>query len=103
MVDAGLSSSFISITVVNQLLGDLKEVYCTDASCRVTTADGTPLDIIGKIDLQFFIDLPGILGLEFLEQFDIVIKVAGASLQIGDKIIELERESNVPKCQSETV
>lgn len=111
MVDTGSSSSLLSINVVNQILGDLKEVQPTDASCKLTTADGTPLDIIGKIDLQFFIgdqlfeyeflvaniDLPGILGLDFLEQFDIVIKVASASLQIGDKIIELEREDSV-KC-----
>ena len=43
------------------------------------------------------IDLPGILGLDFVEQFDIVIKFASASLQIGDKIIELEHEDSV-KC-----
>ena len=43
------------------------------------------------------IDLPGILGLDFLEQYDITIKVSNASLQIGDKCIGLERDDSV-KC-----
>lgn len=77
----------------------------------VKTADGAPLDIIGKIDLQFFIGdqlfehelqfaqiyLPDIWGLDVLGQLLVVIKVASAFLQIGDKIIELEREDSI-KC-----
>ena len=41
------------------------------------------------------IDLPGILGLDFLEQFDITIKVSISSLQIGDRCIDLEHEDSV--------
>ena len=40
------------------------------------------------------IDLPGILGLDFLEQYDITIKVSDPLLQIGDKSIDLEREDS---------
>ena len=43
------------------------------------------------------IDLPGILGLDFLEQYDIVIKISSGTLQIGDKSIELERNDS-EKC-----
>ena len=60
-----------------------------DTSCNLTSVDGTPLAIKVKLDLQFSlddfmfqheflvanIDLPGILGLDFLEQYDITIKV----------------------------
>ena len=63
-------------------------------SCNLTSVDGTALDIKGKLDLQFGlgelmfqheflivdIDLPGILGLDFLEQYDITIKVSDPSL-----------------------
>lgn len=43
------------------------------------------------------IGVPGIWGLNILVQFDIVIKVASAFLQIGDKIIDLRRYDSV-KC-----
>ena len=43
------------------------------------------------------IDLTGILGLDFLEQYDIVIKISSGTLQIGDKSIELEHNDS-EKC-----
>ena len=79
-----------------------EEVQPTETSFNLTSVDGTALDIKGKLDLQFGlgelmfqhefliadIDLPGILGLDFLEQYDITIKVSDPSLQIGDKSID---------------
>ena len=111
MVDTGSSTTLLSTSTVYQLFGNLKEVQSTDTSCNLTSVDGTPLDIKGKLNLQFNlgdlmfqheflvadIDLTGILGLDFLEQYDIVIKISSGTLQIGDKSIELERNDS-EKC-----
>ena len=80
MVDTGSSTTLLSTSTVYQLFGNLKEVQSTDTSCNLTSVDGTPLDIKGKLNLQFNlgdlmfqheflvadIDLTGILGLDFL-------------------------------------
>ena len=101
MVDTGSSTTLLSTSTVYQLFGNLREVQSTDTSCNLTSVDGTPLDIKGKLNLQLNlgdlmfqheflvadIDLPGILGLDFLEQYDIVIKLSSGTLQIGDKSI----------------
>ena len=109
LVDTGSSSSLLSENMVEQLFGPVSELQPVEKSNKLTTADGAPLDIKGKMILEFSlgdlmfhhefyvanIDLPGILGLDFLEQFDITIKVSSASLQIGDRCIDLEREDSV--------
>lgn len=80
VVDTGSASTLSSI--VNKLFVNEEEVQPTEASCNLNSVDGTALDLKGKLDLQFGlgefmfhhefliaeIDLPGILGLDFLEQ-----------------------------------
>ncbi|MEW8548369.1 MAG: reverse transcriptase family protein, partial [Candidatus Thiodiazotropha sp.] len=111
MVDTGSSSTLLSCKVVREIFGNKQEVQPLDTSSNLTSVDGSPLDIKGKLDIPFTIgdcmfqheflvaniDLPGILGLDFLEQYDISIKVASASLQMGDKMLQLEREDS-EKC-----
>ena len=108
MVDTGSSSTLLSSKVVRELFKGQQEVQSLDTSCNLFSVDGSPLEIAGKLELAFSIgdhmfqheflvadiDLPGILGLDFLEQYDITIKVASMSLQIGDKTLQLEREDS---------
>ena len=94
MIDTGSASILLSTSIVNKLFVNTEDVQPTVTSCNLTSVDGTALDIKGKLDLQFGlgelmfqheflivdIDLPGILGLDFLEQYDITIKVSDPSL-----------------------
>ena len=111
MVDTGSSSTLVSSSVVREIFGNKQEVQPFDTSCNLTSFDGSPLEIKGKLDIPFRIgdlmfqhellvadiDLTGLLGLDFLEQYNIIIKVASTSLQIGDKMLQLEHE-DAEKC-----
>ena len=78
----------------------------------LTTADGSDMKVLGKVDLEFRIgdnlfchefhvtglgDLCGILGMNFLENNDVTIQVSRCLMLIGGQHIQLERETT-PIC-----
>lgn len=78
----------------------------------LTAADGSKLNILGKINLQFSLggmsfchefivaeidDLKGILGMDFLEQNDVSIQVSKGLLKLAGQEIQLDKEQ-IPVC-----
>lgn len=78
----------------------------------LTAADGSKLNILGKINLQFSLggmsfchefivaeidDLKGILGMDFIEQNDVSIQVSKGLLKLAGQEIQLDKEQ-IPVC-----
>ena len=53
LVDTGSSSSLLSENMVEQLFGQVSELQPVEKSSKLPTADGAPLDIKGKMILEF--------------------------------------------------
>ncbi|MES9884702.1 MAG: RNase H-like domain-containing protein [Sedimenticola sp.] len=111
MIDTGSVTSLLSDSMLGDILVGDTELQPIGPTLKLTTADGAPLDIKGKVVLQFSlddlvfeheffvanIDLPGLLGIDFLEQYDIGIKTGSALLHVGDRTVDLERNDS-EKC-----
>lgn len=81
-------------------------------SLSLSTADGRDMKVLGKIDLEFEIgeigfchefivaelgNLRGIIGMDFLENNDVIFQISRGLLVIGGQSIQLERET-APVC-----
>lgn len=81
-------------------------------SLSLSTADGRDMKVLGKIDLEFEIgeigfchefivaelgNLRGIIGMDFLENNDVIFQISRGLLVIGGQSIQLERETG-PVC-----
>ena len=103
LVDTGAALSILSSTFFDQLEN---KPTVLPFDYPLTAANGGDLEIVGMADLIFrlgdriydhrFIiakldEVQGILGMEFLEQYDVVIRVSQGKIVVADQSIELDQ------------
>lgn len=110
LVDTGSAVNLISKTLCEDLGVDITQL--TPISTSLAAANGSSLEQFGVVELEFslegmmfsssyivadLVDIPGILGMEFLEKNDVNIFTSKPSLKIGETEILLEKSSTLSK------
>lgn len=104
LVDTGSQACLLDAHVFMTLD---KRPLLKPCSLSLSTADGRDMKVLGKIDLEFEIgeirfchefivaelgNLRGIIGMDFLENNDVIFQISRGLLVIGGQSIQLERE-----------
>ena len=106
LIDSGSSSSFISNELYETLRLSSSNLNFKKFNGDFKTANGSPLNIIGSINLEFFlgelsfihefyvadIDDVGILGSDFMTEYEVGLFISAGYMTIGDTRIELWSE-----------
>lgn len=117
LVDSGSSCTMLDITVFSSL-NKQNSVELSPVHANFVLADGSPLDVLGEFSVEIELagiifvhtvvvanlggDLQGILGLDFIEDHDVVLRLSQGLFSVGDLSIQLHRETPPGCCRIRT-
>ena len=113
LVDSGTSCSMMDVSVFESI-SKIHPMELSPVTERFVLADGSDLAVIGEVDVELQIgeqlllvtmivaelgeDYSAILGLNFMEEQDVILRVSHGKMMIGNETVPLHRENAGKGC-----